>query len=74
MKATVGDIKAMAVALWNEGYRGDKQGRPIDINKPLIPVVIARKCDVSLSVAAQVNHLIVMWSIGAVPFGEYDKL
>ena len=74
MKATVGDIKAMAVALWNAGYRGDKQGRPIDINKPLISEVIAKECGVPLSVAAQVNHLLAVWSIGAVPFGEYDKL
>lgn len=74
VKATIGEIKSMALVLWNEGYRGDKQGRPLDKNKPLIPSVIAARCEVSLPIATQINHLLAVWSLGTVPVGEYDKI
>lgn len=74
MKATIGEIKEMALTLWNAGYRCDKRGGALDKNKPLIPAVIADHCDVTLPIAAQINHLLVVWSLGTVPVGEWDKL
>lgn len=71
---TVGQIRHAAINLWRDGWQGDKTGKPIDPAKPLIPAVIARRLGVSLSVGAQINHCLVMWSIGSVKVGEYEAL
>lgn len=74
MKTPPETLVAVAKTLWNAGYQGDKQGRQLDRTKPLIPAVIADVAELPLAVAVRVNHLLAVWSIGTVPFGEYDAL
>jgi hypothetical protein len=64
----------LAKTLWQAGYQGDKQGRPINRDKPLIPSAIAEAMELPLGVAVQVNHLLVVWSLGAAPFGQWDRV
>lgn len=71
---TVGDIRTKALELWNAGYRGDRQGRPVDKSKPLIPSVLAARFGLSIGMATQINHLLAVWSLGTVAVGEYDGI
>lgn len=74
MKTPPETLVAVAKTLWESGFRGDKQGRPLDRTKPLIPAVIADQAELPLAVAIRVNHLLVVWSLGTVAFGEHDEL
>lgn len=74
MKTPPETLVSLAETLWQAGYRGDKQGRPLDKAKPLIPAVIANHTELPLPVAIRVNHLLAVWSIGTVAVGVYDEL
>lgn len=71
---TIGELKVIALVLWNSGWRGNASGRPLDSAKPLVPESIARHAGLSLLHARQVNHLLGVWSRGVVRVGEYDKI
>lgn len=71
---SIGTIRLTALGLWNDGWRGDTNGVPLDKSKPLIPEAIASEMGVTLKVARLINHQLVSWSIGTVKLGEYDKL
>lgn len=71
---TIGEIRTFAIGLWGQGYKGDKSGRPVDPSKPLIPSVIAQRFGVGLAFAIKANHCVLVWSLGRVPVGQFDKL
>ncbi len=68
------EIIAQALFLFSEGYRLGENRRPIDPDKPLIPSELARCFGWRIGYASQVNHLLVVWSLGEKPVGEYDHL
>ncbi len=71
---SIGSIRAFALLLWNDGYRANRDGAPLDRAKPLIPSVLAERFELGTVLANQVNHCLVVWSHGTVPVGEFDAI
>lgn len=70
----ISNMKAMALDLWNKGWRSKKDGTSLDKQKPLLPERIAKETGLPMGHAATLCSLLRKWGMGLIKIGDYAKL